>query len=108
MFTRENKYTKSFNKDKTSSPIMYQVLKFIDLEHPNIKKILNWCSENCKFRYDICQWHLGYDNNIFLRFHSKEDYNNFYTFYDSNFLSCSEILYLPYIAKKSIILFNAD
>lgn len=88
MFTRKHKYTKSFNKDKSSSSIIvYQVLKFIDLEHPNVKKILNWCLENCKFRYDICQWHLGYDNNIFLRFYDNEDYKNFYTFYDSNFFS---------------------
>jgi len=85
-FTRTHKYTKSFNKEKSdSSPVKYQILKFVNLEHPNMKKILTWCSENCNFRYDVCQWHLGYGNSIFIKFYANNDYSKFYTFYDSNF-----------------------
>jgi hypothetical protein len=93
-YCREHKYSNVFNKEYKqvipSTPV-YEVTRYVNSKHPDIEKILEWCKKNCLYRYEMCQWHLGYENNIFFKFYSKLDYLNYYRWYDKTFLPKIEI-----------------
>jgi hypothetical protein len=87
-FCKKHKFSLIFKENKTgaaSAPV-YEVTKYKNSEHSDIKKILEWCKVNCIYRYELGQWHLGYENNVFFKFSSREDYTEFYRFYDKTFL----------------------
>jgi len=91
-YCRENKSTTVFNKEyKELDRPIYEVTRYVNTKHSDIQKILEWCKANCIYRYEICQWHLGYENNVFFKFYSKLDYINYYRWYDKTFLPKVEI-----------------
>lgn len=86
-FCRENKYTSVFNPTyKQLSVPVYVVTSYKDRSHQELQRIIEWCKTNCLFRFEICQWHLGYENNVFIKFFSRHDYINYDRFYDKTFL----------------------
>lgn len=80
-FCKNNKYTETYNTEKECSPI-YEITKFKNLDNPILEKILSWCRNNCECRWELCRWHLGFENNIFFKFYSKKDALAFYRYYD--------------------------
>jgi hypothetical protein len=86
-FCRENKYTQVFNSAyKELSVPVYVVTNYKDRNNSELQRVVEWCKEHCLYRFEICQWHLGYENNIFLKFFSRQDYTNYDRFYDRTFL----------------------
>ena len=86
-YSRENKYSNVFNSDfKDLEPPIYEVTRYVASTHIDILKILEWCKANCLYRYEMCQWHLGYENKIFFKFYSRLDYTNYYRWHDKTFL----------------------
>lgn len=82
-FCKHNRYTEVINESKMSVDVPFiEVTFFSNRENAKYLKLREWILDNCKKRVDICQWHLGYDNKIFLRFYNKTDLQNFYRFYD--------------------------
>lgn len=82
-FCRQNKHTEYHKKDKKIISIpKIEVTKFTSRNNSQFIKLRDWISTNCLSQVDICQWHLGYENNIFLKFYSLEDLYRFYKFYD--------------------------
>ena len=87
-FCRENKYTQVFNSEykKESSTPIFVVTNYKNRNAQELQRIVEWCKENCLYRFEVCQWHLGYENHIFLKFFSRQDYVNYDRFYDKAFL----------------------
>ena len=91
-FCKKHKFSLFFNTHRETEQLpSYEITRYKDRTHPDIKKILDWCEDNCVFQYVMCQWHLGYENNIFFKFHDKEDYKNFYRWYDKTFMPKIEV-----------------
>lgn len=91
-FCKKHKFSLFFNETKKvkDSPV-YEVTRYTDRDHPDVQKILEWCRQNCTSRYVMCQWHLGYENNVFFKFFSKEDAKKYYRYYDKTFLRSIEV-----------------
>lgn len=86
-FCRENKYTQVFNSEYKELDVpVYVITNYKDRRNTELLRAINWCKDNCLYRFEICQWHVGYENNIFLKFFSRQDYINYDRFYDRTFL----------------------
>ena len=82
-FCKTNSFTQIFNSGKTCKDVpTYEILPIYSRDDNKLLNIMQWCKDNCTRRYELRQWHLGYGNNVFLKFYSKQDYLAFYSFYD--------------------------
>ena len=93
-FCKKHKFSFAFNEYATpfnSFGWSEEITKYVDRNHTELVRMLDWCADNCFYRYELCQWHLGYENNVVLRFYSKEDHAKFYSFYDKTFFPKVEV-----------------